>query len=217
MSNLPTVSYDPTTIKGWRELGVSYTCVPDTLYPWDPTVLKMIWDFAPDTIPIWVQWVFQVPLEDADSYREVVFGRHALGRRIVIPNAPLPELKVTMPTMPVLGVTFDKPNSIWFVHDGAPDPRSSALPGGYLGFDDTILDRAKQSVIGRNMTQKEFEEYMWERYVLAPQRRAEARKAAIEDDLAYRGADFEKYAKKQIERISDVEAKEYLAGQGATP
>jgi hypothetical protein len=172
--------------------------------------VKAIWEYAPDAVPLWVQWVFAIPLEDADNYRTVVYGRHALGRRIVIPNGPLPELRVTMPTMPCMGLHFEKPNAIWFVHEGRRDPKSAALPGSYLGFDDTILDRARESSIGRNMTDKEFSEYMYERYWLKPLEKKRARLAAIRDDLEARQRDFEAYARKQIEKISDVEISEYL-------
>jgi hypothetical protein len=107
-TQMPALKFNVGKIHGWLEIGQFYTCVPDSAYPWDPQVMKEIWKLAPDAIPLWVQWVFQVPPEDAQS-GFVVFGRHALGRKLWHPRSPVEEFRVSMPTMPCQGLTFEKP------------------------------------------------------------------------------------------------------------
>lgn len=198
---------------GWRDLGTYYTCVPDAQYPWDPVVMKRIQEFAPDAVPLWVQWVFRSP--GADSHVEV-FGRHALGRVLDKGRTDTYPFRVHMPTMPVLGMTFQKPNNIWFVHDGAPHPTCKELPGNYLPFDDTILDRARQSAIGMRMTEEEYTAYLKQKFVFGKLEARDARRAAYAKDLLERREHIRAYAQRQYDQISDVEW-EQIRGQRLNP
>lgn len=199
---------------GYREIGMFYTCVPDVQYPWDPTIMKEIWRFAPDAIPMWVQWVFLGPKERGEHIE--VFGRHALGRKIWHPNYDLTPFHCEMPSFPCQGLSFEKPNYIWFVHEGAKlnDGKYKDLPGNFLGFDDSILRRAKDEAVGFNMTEREFIEFMRETYIEKPRLERERRLKALEEDMAARDADFEKYARGQMDKISDVEIKEFQQSVG---
>lgn len=198
---------------GYREMDVVYSCVPDPAYPWDPQVMRAIREFAPDAVPMWIQWVFMSPGETGNP-EVVVFGRHALGRTIQNLTSELEPFRCAMPTMPCQGLTFERPNRIWFVHEGAPHPQYPDLPGSYLPFDGSILDRAKKSAIGFRMSEKEFVEYMRQEFIEKAREEKDRRRAALEDDLEARRRDFEAYADKQFERISEVEAAEFQRSAG---
>lgn len=210
---LPRLSYklgdSPHTAPGWREVDVAYSCIPDPVYPWDPVVMRAIQEFAPDAVPMWVHWVFLSP-GDTGNPQLVVFGRHALGRRIRNMTSELEPFRCAMPTMPCQGLTFERPNRIWFIHEGSPNPEHPSLPGTFLPFDGSILDRAKRSAIGFRMTEKEFIEHLRDEWIERERKAKEARKRQLEEDLDYRQRDFERYARRQVESISDVEADEYL-------
>ncbi len=207
-AQMPSLKYTVGKIHGWLEIGQFYSCIPDAAYPWDPVVMKAIWEFAPDAIPMWVQWVFHTPPEDSES-EIVIYGRHALGRKIWHPQSEVLPFPCAMPTMPCLGLTFEKPNKIWFVHTGGDNPRSRDLPGNYLGFDDTMLDRAKRSADGFKMSDEEYRQQLREEYLEGPKRRREALRAAYEEELGYAHADLERYTAKQMENVSDVEIAEW--------
>lgn len=210
---LPRLSYRQAdsfhTAPGWREMDVSYSCIPDPVYPWDPVVMRAIREFAPDAVPMWVHWVFMSPSETGNP-EAVVFGRHALGRRIRNQASELEPFRCAMPTMPCQGLTFERPNRIWFIHEGSPNPEHPSLPGTFLPFDGSILDRAKKSAIGFRMTEKEFIAHLKEEFIEKERRAKDLRKRQLQEDLEYRQRDFEKYARRHVENISDVEADEYL-------
>lgn len=191
---------------------MEYSCVPDSAYPWDPQIMKAIREFVPDAVPMWVHWVFLSPHETGNP-QVVVFGRHALGRKIRNVVSELEPFRCAMPTMPCQGLTFERPNRIWFIHEGSPNPQYSDLPGAFLPFDGSILDRAKKSAIGFQMTEKEFVESMKAEFIEKERVAKALRKQQIEDDMESRRRDFEAYASKQFERISESEAKGYLAAQ----
>jgi hypothetical protein len=203
----------PHTARGYREIGMFYSCVPDSVYPWDPEIMKKIWEFAPDATPLWVHWVFRSPADDRDEI--VVYGRHALGRHIKQNRGYLEPFRVLMPTMPVLGLKFEKPNAIWFIHEGPQESKQFVdLPGAYLPFDHTILDRALASAVGWRMSDKEYADHLRYELIEKPQEEQAKRREKMAEDLEYRQRDFERYAKKIMDSISDVEMKEYLATVG---
>jgi len=209
----PPISYpvasSPFTAPGWREIDVAYSCIPDPVYPWDPVVMKAILEFAPDAVPMWVHWVFLSPQETGNP-EVVVFGRHALGRRIQNKTSELEPFRCAMPTMPCQGLTFERPNRIWFIHEGSTHPKNPDLPGAFLPFDGSILDRAKKSATGFRMTEKEFIESMKKDFIEKERAATELRKKQVQDDIEYRSRDFEAYARRQLDKVSDVEAKEYV-------
>jgi hypothetical protein len=199
---------------GWREIGMFFSCVPSELYPWDPDVLKAIWEFDPGVIPIWVRWVFQAPAEDSNHFETVVFGRHALGRYVDNPSEGTVTFKpgqVTMPDMPCQGVKFKTPNILIRILEGFPIPGApSDLPHEYVPFDWRVYYKLRRDYL-ENITAKEYARKEMER--IETQRAK--RKADLEAEHAYRMKDFGKYVEKKIEQISDVEHKEILREQAA--
>lgn len=200
----------PHNARGYREVDIRYSCIPDAVYPWDSGKVKAIREFLPDVVPMWVQWAFLRP----NSTEVVVFGRHALGRSIVEPGRELLPFRCTMPSMPCQGLTFERPNRIWFIHEGDRNRDYPDIPGTFLPFDDTIVHRARESARYMKMSEKDFKERMLEELIEAPTLERARRRAAMEDDLAQRDKDFHSYADKLLEQVSDVERNEYLKSVG---
>lgn len=203
------VADSPASAPGWREIDVVYSCIPDAAYPWDPVVMRMIQEFAPDAVPMWIHWVFLSPHATGNP-QITVFGRHALGRRIRNLTSELEPFRCLMPTMPCQGLSFEQPNRIWFIHEGSRDQRAADLPGTFLPFDSSILDRARRNAIGFRMTEKEFAAHMREEFIENERRARELRRKQLREDMEYRQQDFERYARGQLDKVSEVEARDYV-------
>jgi len=200
----------PDNARGYREVDVQYSCIPDSAYPWDPQSVRAIREFMPDVVPMWVQWVFLRP----NSREKVVFGRHALGRSIEEPGRDLLPFRCSMPTFPCKGLTFGKPNRIWFIHEGDRNRDYPDIPGTFLPFDDTIVHRARESARYMQMTEKEFREQMQKELIDDVQTERERKKAASASEREARDRDFHGFADKLMESVSDVEIAEYQRSVG---
>lgn len=202
---------------GYREIGWLCQVIPDAMYPWDPDAVRRIREFVPDVVPLWVQWIFLSPA-DTGAPKVTVFGRHALGRSVE-QRGWLPPFKVAMPSS-WPGLRFRRPNLFWFLHEGENrDPRYRDLPGSYLPFDDTIVDRAWRSWAGgQNMTDKEYRELL-RRDLLEPAERREKKKEKAEEErVRVWDEDVGPYVQRQLDQVSDVEREEYERSKvGATP
>lgn len=205
------------TAPGFRELGWLCQVIPDATYPWDPDVVRRIQEFVPDVVPLWVQWVFLSP-SDTGNPEVVVFGRHALGRSLRNQRGWLPEFKVSMPsTWP--GLKFGRPNLFWFLHDGVNTSKYRDLPGNYLPFDGSIVDRAWQSWAGgQNLTDRQYKDLLRADLLAPAQKRGqEAEKKAADRQKAW-DDDVGPYVQGQLDSVSDVEREEYLGSKvGTTP
>jgi hypothetical protein len=209
VARLP-LRHSPDTARGYREVDTQYSCIPDAAYPWDPDAVRAIQRFMPDAVPMWVQWIFMVP----NSRELVVFGRHALGRSIKEPGRDLLPFRCAMPTMPCKGLTFERPNRIWFIHEGDRNRDYPDIPGTFLPFNDGLVHRAWESARYMKMSEKEFREAM-EQELIRDVEVARARKRALHDaDMEARDKDFHGYADKLLETISDVERNEYIRASG---
>ncbi len=200
------VRTDFYSARGFRQVAMEYTCVPDAVYPWDARLMKKIWEFAPDAVPMWVNWVFRTPQDEEDPH-DVVFGRHALGRVIRPARSDLIPFQCAMPDMPCQGIRFKRPNAIWFIHqDEAPKEKNVDLPGDYLPFDMGLVMKAWDSwAEASNQTEEEFKEELREELYRRPLREAAERKAKRDLEMAERNKDFAEYFKKKIETVSDSE------------
>jgi hypothetical protein len=202
------------TAPGWREVAVEYTCIPDAMYPWDPKVMRAINVFAPDAVPLWVRWVFRSP-QDEDNPIDVVYGRHALGRAIENLEAERSDFTCSMPEMPCQGLVFSRPNRIWFIHEGErPQEKYVDLPGDYLPFDGTLVVKAEEAARGFRMTEKEYRDFLREKFIEQAEQGRRKRVLAIEDDLEQRRKDIAPYIERTLEKISDVEIGEYMRSVG---
>jgi hypothetical protein len=199
------------TARGYRQIDEVWTCIPDSMYPWDPEVLKSIREFAPDTVPLWRLSVFFAP----NTRNIVVFGRHALGRHIEQPGYDLTPFRCSMPTMPCQGVSFKRPNKVWFVHEGVRNKDFQDVPGTYLPFDFGLAHRARESVGNLpSLSEQEFRRVMMREMVDGVLEERERRRAELADDFEERRKEFAPYAQKLIDRVSDVEIDEWMGSIG---
>ena len=124
------------TAPGWIFRGVYYSTIPDSLYPWDPAVLRYIREFDPDAIPICIRYVYQW-----SHYNElghlgppVIIMRHGIARSIRDPEFPV--WNYDWCELPVTGPRPARPNQVrdtW--HDRDHREFGPDLPGAYLAFD----------------------------------------------------------------------------------
>jgi len=192
---------------GWREIGMQYSCVPNVETPWDPMVLREIWTFDPGIIPIWVDWIFQSPADDAGGHRLVSFGRHAVGRRCIDPTGVvIPEGMVRMPQMPCQGVTFETPNILIRIFEGNKDPQDAPdLPGEFVPFDMRIYKKLREDYI-ENMSLGDLKG----KYIYDPLATRERRSKKVKEEWDYRMRDLNEFVTKKLENVSDVEIKEHF-------
>jgi hypothetical protein len=203
------------TAPGYREIGMFYSCVPDAAYPWDPKVMREILQLAPDAIPMWVQWVFLSPQETGNP-EIVVFGRHALGRHIVNHVGYLEPFRVLMPTMPCQGLRFERPNDIWFIHQGpmGQHPKYKDLPGDYLPFDSDLVSKVADIAQGFKMSDKEYRAYLQEILINKPIRDEEQRLAHIASEHEYARKQIMPFVDRQYNNVSEKEALDFYRGRG---
>lgn len=192
------VADSPANAPGWRDLGMEFSCVPDALYPWDPTILKQIWAFDPGVIPVWVRWAFLAP----NSTSTVVFGRHALGRRLVDPRRDLTMFSVTMPSMPCQGVTFAQPNELFLYWAG---PTDGECPGEYRAFDIELVKYLLERQI-HDLSPAEIKD----KYILGPLLRDVERANKAREEEKYARRDLDRYMDKQLENVSEVELRDWV-------
>ena len=189
--------------KGWQEVGLFFTCKPNVEHPWNPNIIKAIWEFDPRVIPCWVNWVFLAPPEDSDAGREVVFGRHVLALHIEDPQADIDEFPCEMPIMPCQGIKFKKPNklvSILMKPNGKND-----LPGEYLEMDWPVVEWLRSRFV-REESAKELAST----FINSAREEYNRRKAQLSDDMEYRRRDLQKFVNSKLANVSEVEIKEYL-------
>jgi len=187
--DLGAVPDSPWTAPGWKEVDITYTCVPDSVYPWDPKVLERIHEFDPEAVPIWVRWTFRSP----DNKQLVTFGRHAIGRYRPILTKDVPHLSIeAMPSVPKM----KRPNVIEFIW--MDNNEDDDLPGKYRPFDDRLVFFCR-----KNYAQKSVREYMAQ---IESWREAYFKNvASMKEDMAYRQKDLDRYVQKKLDQMSEVE------------
>jgi hypothetical protein len=173
------------------------SCIPDAAYPWNPMVMKAIWTFDPDAIPMWVRWPFLRCSTDSDQ-SPVIFGRHAIGRYVKNPIHELTLFNVEMPSMPCQGITFSRPNMIVLLWAG--EEKGDDTPGAYKPFDMEIYLYLRARFIN-NKTISQMKKEM----IHDPLEQREKRRAANAEDRAYRDKDLNQYAEKQLEKMGELE------------
>lgn len=189
--------------KGWQEKGLYFTCKPNVAHPWNPSVVKAIWEFDPRIVPCWVNWVFLAPPEDANAGQEVVFGRHVLALHIEDPEAEIDDFPCEMPAMPCQGISFKKPNKLVSIlmHKN----EKNDLPGDYIEFDWPIVEWLRARFV-REQSAKELAR----EYVNSVREGYNRRKAQLADDMEYRRRDLQKFVDSKLANVSEVEIKNYL-------
>lgn len=195
-----------TQAPGYREVGLFFSCVPDVEHPWNPEVVKAIWEFDPAFVPCYLKWVFQAPEDQSTHASEVVFGRHVMARHVEAPVNELDDFDCAMPPMPCQGLTFKKPNVL--VSILMQPNNENDLPGAYIEFDMQIVSWLRSKFL-ENQTPKEAARNYIENAKMA----SAQRKEKLLMDMAARHGDVNKYITKKLGEVSDLEVKQFLLGK----
>lgn len=189
--------------KGWLDLGVEYSCIPDSMYPWKADLVKDIWKVAPSFRPAWARQV----LKHSVSGEIKVVGCHVIATKVPDPHNQLYPFPVEMPTMPCNGLTFDAPNVIERHWQG---DRVGDLPGEYMTFE-SLYSFCKAAFKERSA--EELKEELLDKPAEARAKAAAARQAEHE----YKQRDIQAYAQKKLDQLSELEVKEHLLGERVKP
>lgn len=185
-------------------LGIEWSCVPDAEHPWDPAVMRAIWEFDPEAVPLWCRWTFLPPSDE--GWREpVTFGRHAMGRAKPISREWLPPFPVEMPEMPVCGVSFKRPTLIEPATTSYLMPMIGDVPGPYIPFDWDVYYFHRASFNDRH-SPREVAQIRRE----AEEAKMAAAKRQREAWIADRDKDIGRYIDKKLANASTAETEEYL-------
>lgn len=192
------------TAPGWRTIDILLSCIPDPMYPWNPEVVKKLWELDKRMVPMWIRYIMKEPA-DWGTNRTVVIGRHAVGLVIDNPNQDIPIMKVSMPSMPCRGITLSKPRAIEAILQS--ESTDNELPGDYQPFNMKLfyILKAKDDKT-KNLTAKELA-----REIIEGEKEASAKKhKELDDTHEYIMKDIRKLAQKKLDQLSEVEARDQL-------
>lgn len=196
------------TAPGFRTVGLEFTCVPQAGTPWDPEVIKKLWELDKRYTPLWVRYILKVPA-DWGTNETILIGRHALGLRVNSPNNDLPDFPCQMPQMPCNGITLEKPNVVHTILQGeAPKGGMECeLPGEYQPFNMNLYYSEKSKLDKwHNKSAKEIA-----REIITTGREAEESYKKLKGlENEYIQKDLLKFTQKKLDQVSELEAKEYL-------
>lgn len=211
-----TVEIDADSADCVPELtAVSYSCVPHPVYPWDPSVLRQLWQIDQDFRPLWINYVYKM-----SNKTTRIVGRHGIARKVnpEVLRMTNPELillsDVKMPTMPCQGVTFDAPNFEpiqWYLND---ETTEGPHKGSYLPFTSELVQWVRENyfVLSPAEFKKQFVTDVREK-------RSEAG-AKVRQEHQRMHDELNRYVNKVLEHTSDAEIKEaympYALGQFKT-
>lgn len=188
-------------VRGYIYIGAFYTCVPNPLYPWDPAVVRAMRTLYPDFQPLWVNYVYQSPLDT--QKREIVVGRHAYGYSKGFPNH---DVEIPLPSRPFGGIKVDHPSRIEDDLSLGYKQEFNDLPGDYLPFGWWLYNAflREGTPAGRAGTDAAVE--------LVMQRNLARAKATEEADKAERKAEWNEFLdhqQKVYEQAGDAEISGY--------
>lgn len=198
----PTLEWDDKE-RGWSSIATLYSCIPDSIYPYDPQVLRAMQEIIPGVAPLWIRTVMLTPPE-ANGYREIeIFGRHGLGA--YDPSCPEEaRISASMPYRFPEGVSFPRPNRVLWILQYKPE--YDDLPGKYFPFDWGAYAFVDEQFSGAVDTDADFDR------VLGKRRRQERALAHAQSEQAYIWRDLNRFIEKQREKVSDIEERDYFLG-----
>lgn len=207
------IADSPETARGWLYVDEVYSTIPDVVYPWDPAVVRAIREFCPDAVPITIKSIWRSSILEEGGTRTMSIVRHGIARFIRDPVCEPHHFQCETPSSPyVWGVHIPRPNYIevnW--HNRHDRPLGRDLPGTYLPFNwelyhclrATYYDSLSPADVRASLD--------------AHERRHQRRRQQLEDEAAYRSRDFERYAQKKMDQVSELEWKEHLLGDNPAP
>lgn len=183
----------PETVRGWRLVSISFSCIPDACYPPDWAIVNAARENDPDLIYMVARWTFRPEGARSDGGQTQTFTRHALGRHVPVPAADKELFHVEMPA----DATFPVPNQLDRM---LPDFDEEIVPSyGALEWD-VYWNPWVQ------LSDKEFRQ----RYVVAPQERAAKEKQAVLIEMEYRRREAQKFWNKCLENVADWEIDQWI-------
>lgn len=197
----------PDRAPGWWSLGEHYSCIPHEVHPWPSDVVKRIKAFDKGFFPGQVKAVYRRPVDEAGHYEDVVFHRHCVLRYEPFPRK-YPNLKdhhVEMPT----GYRGPKPNIVECWLEGDPVGGDPDLPGEYQPITGDI-PYAMEEAFRATENHRDDVELAWVRRVVDRQKE---RKRKAQETLDYIKRDIERFAQPRLDKVSEVELREYLASR----
>lgn len=186
----------PETVRGWRLVALRFSTIPDPCYPPDWAIIRAAQESDPDLRYLCCRWIFKPEAARADGSQERVFTRHALGRYVKHPAS-------------------DK--ELFFVeraaddHEPAPNQLDRILPD----FDNEIVPPYAPltwDVAWHPWVQLSAAQFR-ERYIEAPKRKHEAEKRAVQEEMAGRRKEAQKFWDKCLETVSDSEIANWIGQQ----
>lgn len=195
--------------KDWRLKDVSWSTVPDVVYPWNEHIVRDIQrDIDPAFTPLFVKFSWLSPWDELFQ-----FGRHAFGRVLDVQKGWLPDFNPSTQSYPFNGITVGKPGVIVDILQGEQwggesghELDNPALPQSYVPFDSRVYYGWKNCFL-INESEKQMVEKVREQA-------QEAKRAEYKVSEADREADieFNRYAEKVISAASDVEIRDHMLG-----
>lgn len=192
----PTRYMDARSRKhSWTYVATKITFTPSPLYPWNPGLARAIRDFTKGALrPIWITDVYRTP-ENSSSPKLEKFGRHGLAQKCKTSQAQFWHEGV--------------PYKIWYQWVGEKDKRAADLPGAYVPFDGRAMKLVQANYRDRTTDEiKKLYSGLEDAHEKALDYRVEEMQR-LEDEL-------QKYAKKKLESLSDVEIKNYFLNRDLT-
>lgn len=193
--------------------------VPDPATPWDVDVVKAMRKLDPTLVPLWVTWAYKPPKRDA-SCEVFVTGRHAIGWHL--PDLPSLDFNVLMPTSPIGGMTFKRPNRLWKIYHVSEE--TSQRIGGFVPwtwwqyynlreeFREAVPEDERQDE-NRN---RQGGHFSMKAYLEAKKAAMDVRKASLDAQQSYMRSQVEPFIQKKLDGVSDTLWKEWLSGGNKT-
>jgi hypothetical protein len=145
----------PCTAPGWLFLDERFSCIPDSHYPWDPAVLRIIrQEICDDAMPITIRSTWMWSNYNELGYMPIMtLVRHGLARSVRQDgpavhrfNCEMPSYKIPGLCIPGRALSDCYPNQIWDNWYSKTDrPYGYDLPGAYLPFDWDYLQALRRA------------------------------------------------------------------------
>jgi hypothetical protein len=163
--------------------------VPDVTYPWNPEVVKAMRRIDPSIVPLWVTWAYKPPKDDANK-DIFVTGRHAVGWHL--PQYDSQDFHVLMPTGPIDGLTFKRPNRLWKIYHVASETEERI--GGFVPWSWWMYYNLREEF--REMGAPTIKEYIADKKAVMA-----VRKAAREAEHDYINAQMAPFINERLDRV----------------
>jgi hypothetical protein len=200
----------PARAPGWIFKGVSISCVPDAVYPWDPDVVRALREVDDAIVPVFVKYVFDPPYDQAER-QTVVLGRHGLAlyrHHLRYVAEPFPLEMPSFVGLGFRGLRFERPNRYLVTLMEEINQPGTELPGAYVPLNWSAVSWVQDGKIRARRIDQALRESREQN------RAAEAKRKADREDEHNRKQDSIQRYIDSLE-VSDVEWEQYQRAQAA--